>query len=264
VLVDFWTYSCINCLRTLPHLEQWYRAYHAKGFTIVGVHTPEFAFEHDYGNVKAAVARLGVRYPVALDNGYATWNAYQNQYWPAEYLIDEHGEVRHVNFGEGDYGTTEKDIRLLLQAGGHSALPQPKNEPNMTPTGVITPESYLGYFRLQRYAGSSIEQDVEHTYTFPHTLARDDLAYAGDWKVESERIVAGKDARLRLHFHAHDVYIVLGGHGSVTARVDGKPQATLGVNADKLYTVVSGAKLRDGILELAFTPGVDAYSFTFG
>src|SRR5919204_126867 len=118
VLVDFWTYSCINCLRTLPHLEQWYRAYHSKGFVIVGVHTPEFDFEHDYGNVRDAVSRLGVRYPVAMDNDYATWNAYQNQYWPAEYLIDQRGEVRHLNFGEGDYGKTAKDIRLLLQAGG--------------------------------------------------------------------------------------------------------------------------------------------------
>src|SRR5919204_267518 len=118
VLVDFWTYSCINCLRTLPHLEQWYRAYHSRGFVIVGVHTPEFDFEHDYGNVRDAVSRLGVRYPVAMDNDYATWNAYQNQYWPAEYLIDQRGEVRHLNFGEGDYGKTAKDIRLLLQAGG--------------------------------------------------------------------------------------------------------------------------------------------------
>ncbi len=264
VLVDFWTYSCINCLRTLPHLEAWYARYHPQGFEIVGIHTPEFAFEHDLGNVRSAVARLGVRYPVALDNDYATWNAYQNQYWPAEYLVDQRGEVRHLNFGEGDYATTEKDIRLLLQAGGHSSLPSTASVPNLTPTTNITPETYLGYFRLDRYAGSKIAADVPHVYTFPHTLPSDEIAYGGTWTVQSERIVAGPNARLRLHFHADDVYVVLGGHGKVTASVDGKAAGSFSVDADKLYTVVSGKQPRDGILQLAFTPGVRAYSFTFG
>src|SRR5712691_709837 len=264
VLVDFWTYSCINCLRTLPHLEAWDKQYRSQGLVIVGVHTPEFAFEHDYGNVRAAVARLRVRYPVGLDNNYATWNAYQNQYWPAEYLVDEHGDVRHVNFGEGEYGTTENDIRLLLRAGGDSSLPSPKSEPNLTPGTDLTPETYLGYFRIDRYSGSRIASDVAHTYAFPRTLASDHLAYAGTWTVQSERIVAGANARLRLHFHAQDVYIVLGGHGTGRASVDGRPSGTIPVDADKLYTVVSGNRLRDGILELSFTPGVNAYSFTFG
>ena len=264
VLVDFWTYSCINCLRTLPHLKQWYRAFRSKGLVIVGVHTPEFEFEHDYGNVRDAVARLGVRYPVAMDNDYATWNAYQNQYWPAEYLVDQRGEVRHVNFGEGEYGTTEKDIRLLLEAGGSSTLPSPKGKPDRTPTTNLTPESYLGYSRLQRYAGAQIDPDVPHTYTFPRSLGSDELAYAGTWTVQNMRIVAGAGARLRLHFHAHDVYIVLGGRGSVRATVDGRPAGTIRVTGDRLYTVISSSKLRDAILELAFTAGVNAYSFTFG
>jgi cytochrome c biogenesis protein CcdA/thiol-disulfide isomerase/thioredoxin len=264
VLIDFWTYSCINCLRTLPHLKAWYARYHPKGFEIVGVHTPEFAFEHDYGNVRAAVARLGVRYPVALDNDYSTWNAYQNQYWPAEYLVDQRGEVRHVNFGEGDYGTTEKDIRLLLRAGGDSSLPAAARMPNLTPTTNITPETYLGYFRLDRYSGSKIAADVAHVYTLPSSLPPDHAAYGGTWTVHSERIVAGANARLRLHFHADNVYVVLGGHGKVRASVDGKPVGAVDVNADKLYTAVSGKHPRDGVLELAFTPGVSAYSFTFG
>src|SRR5205807_10058916 len=135
-----WTYSCINCLRTLPHLESWDKRYRSQGLVIVGVHTPEFAFEHDYGNVRAAAARLGVKYPVALDNSYATWDAYQNQYWPAEYLVDEHGEVRHVNFGEGDYTKTEQDIRLLLRAGGDASLPSSKTMPDLTPQAILTPE----------------------------------------------------------------------------------------------------------------------------
>jgi cytochrome c biogenesis protein CcdA/thiol-disulfide isomerase/thioredoxin len=264
VLVDFWTYSCINCLRTLPHLEQWYRAYHSRGFVIVGVHTPEFAFEHDFGNVRDAVKRLGVRYPVAMDNDYATWNAYQNQYWPAEYLVDQRGEVRHLNFGEGDYGTTDKDIRLLLSAGGSRSLPRAKQEPNLTPTTSLTPESYLGYSRLERYSGPRIDANTPHTYAFPPSLAPDHLAYAGTWTVESERIVAGSAARLRLRFHAHDAYIVLGGHGSVKASVDGRPVRTIAVNGDRLYTVVSSKQLRSALLELAFTPGVNGYSFTFG
>jgi cytochrome c biogenesis protein CcdA/thiol-disulfide isomerase/thioredoxin len=264
VLVDFWTYSCINCLRTLPHLEQWYRAYHPRGLVIVGVHTPEFAFEHDYGNVRDAVKRLGVRYPVAMDNGYGTWNAYQNQYWPAEYLVDQRGEVRHLNFGEGDYGTTDKDIRLLLRAGSGRSLPTARQEPNLTPTTILTPESYLGYSRLDRYAGSKIAANAPHTYTFPQSLAQDRLAYAGTWTVESERIVAGSNARLRLRFHAHDVYIVLGGHGQVKASADGRPVGTINVTGDRLYTVVSSKQLRNALLELAFTPDVTAYSFTFG
>jgi cytochrome c biogenesis protein CcdA/thiol-disulfide isomerase/thioredoxin len=264
VLVDFWTYSCINCLRTLPHLEQWYRAYHSRGFVIVGVHTPEFAFEHDYGNVRDAVKRLGVRYPVGMDNDYATWNAYQNQYWPAEYLVDQRGEVRHLNFGEGDYGTTEKDIRLLLQAGGASSLATARAEPNLTPNEVTTPESYLGYSRLDRYSGPQIVPNAPHSYTFPRSLPQDHLAYAGSWTVDAERVVSGTGARLRLHFQARNVYIVLGGHGAVKASVDGRPVGTIKVDGDRLYTVVSSRRPRNALLELAFTPGVNAYSFTFG
>ena len=264
VLVDFWTYSCINCLRTLPHLEAWDKRYRSQGLVIVGVHTPEFAFEHDYGNVRSAVSRLGVRYPVALDNDYATWNAYQNQYWPAEYLVDQHGDVRHLNFGEGDYGGTEKDIRLLLRAGGRTSLPSTVKMPDSTPGTNLTPETYLGYFRLDRYSGSKIAADVPHTYSFPRSLPSDHIAYAGNWTVDSERIVAGTGARLRLHFHADDVYIVLGGHGTVRATVNGKPAGSFQVDSDRLYTVVSGKHPRDGVLELAFTPRVNAYSFTFG
>jgi hypothetical protein len=136
--------------------------------------------------------------------------------------------------------------------------------PDLTPNTNLTPETYLGYFRLDRYSGSKIAADVPHTYSFPPSLPSDHLAYAGTWTVDSERIVAGANARLRLNFHADDVYLVLGGHGKVRASVDGKPAGSFDVNADKLYTVLSGKHPRDGVLELAFTPGVNAYSFTFG
>ncbi len=264
VLIDFWTYSCINCLRTLPHLEEWDRQYRSKGLVIVGVHTPEFAFEHDLGNVEAAVKKLGVRYPVALDNDYKTWNAYSNEFWPAEYLIDQQGHVRHIHFGEGEYDKTEQDIRLLLRAGGSSALPRPMPERDATPTGDITPESYLGYFRIDRYSGSRLSADVEQDYHFPTSLDRDHFAYDGKWTVESERIVAGDGARLRLHFHARQVNLVLGGKGVVAVIVDGRARGLVRVNGDRLYTLVSSKRLRDGLLELAFTPGVQAYAFTFG
>jgi len=265
VLVDFWTYSCINCLRTLPHLEEWEKEYGPKGFEIVGVHTPEFAFEHDYGNVNAAVRRLHVDYPVAMDNDYDTWNAYLNQYWPAEYLIDQTGQVRHIQFGEGDYGGTERDIRLLLAAGGESSLPTPVSIANRTPTGLITPESYLGTERIERYAGSPIDSSAAATYHFPkQPLPQDDFAYAGRWSVQGQRIVAGDGAKLRFHFHAANVYLVLGGKGFVTVKVDGQSKGAIHVTRDRLYTLVSTPEIEDGILDLAFTPGVQAYAFTFG
>jgi mannose-6-phosphate isomerase-like protein (cupin superfamily) len=264
VLVDFWTYSCINCLRTLPHLSAWYTAYHKDGLEIVGVHTPEFAFEHVLGNVRQATHDLHVTWPVALDNGYGTWNAYSNQYWPAEYLIDKAGVVRHVHFGEGDYGGSEAAIRSLLAEAGKSMPAKPTGLADTTPTGLVTPESYLGTTRIARYIGSKIHPNVMAQYTFATALPQNDLTYAGSWRVGPERIVAGKDARLRLHYHARNVYIVLGGRGTVQTLVDGKAARTFEVNADRLYTVVSGTFGADGVLELRMSPGVNAYAFTFG
>jgi cytochrome c biogenesis protein CcdA/thiol-disulfide isomerase/thioredoxin len=262
VLVDFWTYSCVNCLRTLPHLEAWDKAYRKDGLVVVGVHTPEFAFEHSLSNVRGATRRLGVRYPVALDNDYATWTAYSNEYWPAEYLLDRHGHLRHFHFGEGEYGRTEQLIRTLLAPGRR--LPTAAAIADRTPMAVTTPESYLGSRRLARYSGSRIVPDRFATYRFPTSLPLDHLAYAGSWQVGAERIVAGANARLRLHFHARYVYLVLGGRGTVRVLVDGRPAGSVRVTADRLYTLVSGAKRREALLELRFSPGVDAYAFTFG
>jgi len=260
VLVDFWTYSCVNCLRTLPHLEAWDAAYRKQGLVIVGVHTPEFAFEHVASNVDAAIERLGIKYAVFQDNDFGTWNAYANQYWPAEYLIDRTGRVRHAHFGEGEYGDTENLIRRLLSFHGARARP----ERDTTPQHLMTPESYLGYERLERYVGSKIESDREATYAMPAELPQNTLAYAGRWQVEGERIVAGRNARLRLHFVAQSVYLVLGGRGTVKVLVDGKPQKTVNVDAYRLYTLRAGSKVDDALLELRFSPGVQAYAFTFG
>jgi cytochrome c biogenesis protein CcdA/thiol-disulfide isomerase/thioredoxin len=264
VLVDFWTYSCINCLRTLPYLKAWDLRYRSKGLVILGVHTPEFAFEHDLGNVRAAVKRLGVDYPVALDNSYGTWKAYSNNYWPADYLVDQAGRVRHVHFGEGDYAQTERNIRLLLAAGKAGPLPQAGRDRDRTPLELRTPESYLGYLRIGNYAGSPLRTDRVAAYGFPASLTQDSYAYAGMWKVEGERIVAGDNARLRLHFQARTVHLVLTGRGFVTVKVNGKTLQTVRVDGARLYTLVRQKSASDGMLELSFTRDLAAYAFTFG
>jgi len=263
VLVDFWTYSCINCLRTLPYLKAWDERYRSKGLVILGVHTPEFSFEHDLGNVRAAVKRLGIRYPVALDNDYGTWKAYSNNYWPADYLVDQAGRVRDVHFGEGDYAKTEQDIRLLLEAGDTGRLPQAGSDTDRTPLEIRTPESYLGYLRIGNYMGSPLRTDREATYRFPASLTQDSFAYAGRWKVEGERIVAADNARLRLNFTARTVHLVLTGKGFVTVKLNGKRERTVRIDGDRLYTLVTQTSASDGLLELGFTPGLAAYAFTF-
>jgi thiol-disulfide isomerase/thioredoxin len=260
VLVDFWTYSCINCLRTLPHLKSWYATYRKDGFVIVGVHTPEFAFEHVTSNVRDAVKRLGITYPVVQDNRFKTWDAYANQYWPAEYLIDKTGHIRHTNFGEGEYGKTESLIRQLLGAKGAKA----RQVADATPTGLLTPETYLGYARLANYVGTAVSPDSEANYKLPAAVPQNTFAYGGEWRIGGQEVIAGKGAKLRLHFHAKNVYVVLGGHGTVRALIDGKPVRTLHVNAQRLYTVRASPNTADATLELQFSPGIQGYSFTFG
>jgi cytochrome c biogenesis protein CcdA/thiol-disulfide isomerase/thioredoxin len=262
VLIDFWTYSCINCLRTLPHLEAWDRMYRRQGLVIVGVHTPEFAFEHVPSNVRSAVKRLGVRYPVAIDNEYGTWNVYGNQYWPAEYLIDRNGHLRRAHFGEGDYDGSEEAIRTLL--GEQPASPASNRLRDLTPTGFLTPETYLGYERIDRFTGSKLYPDKEATYTLAPALGKDDFAYGGRWTVRAQRIVAGKGARLQLRYYARKVYLVLGGRGTVHVLVDGKPHGVVRVTSDRLYTLVDRSSIDEATLELRFSPGVSAYAFTFG
>jgi cytochrome c biogenesis protein CcdA/thiol-disulfide isomerase/thioredoxin len=264
VLIDFWTYSCINCLRTLPHLKAWYSTYRSKGFTIIGVHTPEFAFEHVPSNVRRAVEQLGVRYPVPLDNHYATWDAYHNQYWPAEYLIDRRGHVRHAHFGEGEYDRTERLIRTLL-AESTAELPVAARLPDPTPQGSTTPESYLGFDRLERYAGAKVVPSRSVLYRLPRGVPLNELAYGGVWRVESQRIVAGAGARLRLHFLAKNVYLVLGGQGRLGLFVNGRPAGRIRISGiSRLYTLQRYTQVREGMLELRFTPGLSAYAFTFG
>jgi cytochrome c biogenesis protein CcdA/thiol-disulfide isomerase/thioredoxin len=267
VVIDFWTYSCINCLRTLPHLRAWDQTYRDDGLVIVGVHTPEFAFEREPGNVRRAVRDHGIEYPVALDPDYGTWQAWLNRYWPAKYFVDRRGRIRYAHFGEGEYEESERVIRQLLAEGGAGPLVSEEIE-DETPEGAQTPESYLGYRRIDRFVGSRIEPDREAAYTIPQFVPLHGLAYGGRWTVEDERIVAGEDARLRLHFRGADVFLVLGTSGgaeTVEVALDGEPVGTVTVTQDDIYTLarIPGAK-RDHLLDLRFSPGTEAYAFTFG
>ena len=266
VLVDFWTYSCINCQRTLPHLEAWNLAYAKDGLTVIGVHTPECAFEHVVSNVAQAAKQLGVAYPIAIDNSLDTWNAYENEYWPAEYLVDATGLVRHVDFGEGQYGQTETFIRKLLVAANPTVvLPRATDVVDSTPTEQTTPETYLGFQHLEDLAGQSVQEDQMATYHAPTSIPEDEYAYDGAWSIGDEASTAGQGASLTLDFEAKDVYLVLGGSGTVRVSVDGRTNQTVVVGGvPRLYQLVGRSSYQQGLLDLAVSPGVQAYDFTFG
>jgi cytochrome c biogenesis protein CcdA/thiol-disulfide isomerase/thioredoxin len=269
VIVDFWTYSCINCQRSLPHVEAWYKRYAPYGLEIVGVQTPEFAFEHVISNVIAQAKTLGVKYPIAVDNNYGTWNAYDNEYWPAEYLIDAKGVVRHVDFGEGNYGLTESLIRQLLVAAHPGLkLPPPTSVPNLTPIVQTSPESYIGYKYGLTYLDSPIEppENVVARYQFPKYLSSTTWALSGLWDEHSEEATSGQNAQLEINYEAQDVYLVMGGSGFVTVTAgNGTAPKTIHVSGvPRLYTLFHAKSSSTGNMVLTFTPGVQAFDFTFG
>jgi cytochrome c biogenesis protein CcdA/thiol-disulfide isomerase/thioredoxin len=266
VLVDFWTYSCINCERTLPHIEAWYHAYAKDGFVVVGVHTPEFAFEHVVSNVRAESAALGVHYPVAVDDDYGTWNAYDNEYWPADYLIDAQGDVRHITFGEGGYTNTEQLIRQLLQeAHPNLALPAATDVPDLTPTSEMSSETYVGYDRLQYLIPDHVVRNAPARYQFPPGLPLGGMGLSGTWTEHAQEATAGPGAQLELSFLAQDVYLVLGGSGTLGVSVNGQTVQTIHVTGvPRLYTLYRAGSGGSQKLLLRASPGVQAYDFTFG
>jgi thiol-disulfide isomerase/thioredoxin len=279
VLVDFWTYTCINCLRTLPHLEAWDHAYRKDGLTIVGVHSPEFTFERDAGNVAAAIRREGIRYPVAQDNKLATWDAYGNQYWPAEYLIDAKGHVRHVMFGEGDYDKTEAAIRALLREAGDSVGAQSHPDREFDPSAQATPETYLGLARAEAYEPPPAAGTASYTPTPDHRLGQSRFTLGGQWTLTAQSARAGAGATLTGKVTGKDVYLVLSppshGAGTVQVLLDGQPigagdagldvhRATVKVDSQRLYHLVSRPKVETHVLTLRFSPGVAGFAFTFG
>ena len=279
VLVDFWTYSCINCLRTLPYLNAWEREYHKDGLTIVGVHSPEFPFEKDAGNVEEAIERNDIHYPVAQDNDLATWTAYQNQYWPAEYFIDAKGDVRFAHFGEGEYGEKEKVIRELLAEAGHQAGPDTTKVHAIVPSKTTTtPETYLGAARAERFTNPMLSPG-SHDFGDPGPPPVNEFAYRGRWRITLDSATAEAGAGLDLHFGARRVYMVLGPTGGRSERMkvllDGHPipaslagsdvhDGWVDIDSQRLYDLVDLSKVESRLLTLIPESGVQGYSFTFG
>jgi cytochrome c biogenesis protein CcdA/thiol-disulfide isomerase/thioredoxin len=268
VLVDFWTYTCINCIRTLPFLRGLYATYHPYGLEIVGVETPEFTFEQEASNVAQAIRADGIRYPVAQDNAYGTWNAYQNEYWPAEYLIDARGYVRHTQFGEGDYKQSEASVRELLHEAGAKLLPPPMSASAIIPSaGIGTPETYLDPQRAHGFA-QPLRLGV-HSYPGVSSIGQGEVALKGTWRANSESItpVSGSGS-IELGFQAAKVYLVMTSAGNrprqVRALLDGRPYSTVTVVGQELYTLVSLPTDQQHALTVQLPAGVSAYDFTFG
>jgi cytochrome c biogenesis protein CcdA/thiol-disulfide isomerase/thioredoxin len=266
VLVDFWTYSCINCIRTLPHITGWDAKYRKDGLVVLGVHAPEFEFERNVNNVTKAVQKYGIQYPVAMDNDLKTWVNFSNQYWPAHYLIDRNGDVVYTHFGEGDYETTEKNIQTLL--GKTSAI-----KPAIAPTisRSQTPETYLGYIRASSFSSSpSLVPAKKSVFTPPANLSLHHWSLAGTWKTQPEYVEsASADATLTLHFSAKKVFLVLGSKSGQVVPVQlylnnkpyGKPWV---VQQHKLYTLLSLSASQEGQISIkSLKPGLQAYAFTF-
>jgi cytochrome c biogenesis protein CcdA/thiol-disulfide isomerase/thioredoxin len=278
VLVDFWTYSCVNCVRTLPYLTDWDRKYRDMGLVIVGVHSPEFEFEKKTANVQAAIVQYGIRYPVAQDNQLSTWVNFDNRYWPAHYLIDRQGQVVYTHFGEGKYDETENNIRYLL---GLKEKGETIKVEGPTFAFGQTPETYLGYARADSFGGKErVVPDAQGGYRFPAFLPDDEWALNGKWKVEREKIVSAETgAALRLNFKARKVFLVLGTAGGKPVHVSLKLNGeAVGINAGKdapagavtvqrntLYELIDQKKSKNGLLEIRTdAPGLEAYAFTFG
>ena len=279
VLIDFWTYSCINCIRTQPYLKALYARYHDEGLEIVGVHTPEFPFEKDAGNVGEAVDSAGLEYPVVQDNDYTVWDSYANQYWPAEYFVDANGNVRYAHFGEGDYDHKEVVVRsLLAEAGSDPGSGRNDADSKVTTIsdGVTTPESYLGSARAQNFANGLI-LDGPHDFGDLEEPAPDQLAYGGNWLISPD-IATSAGGELGLNFGARRVYLVLGSPGGpkkVKVKLDGKPitaadagkdvkAAPSEIDGQRLYSLVDLPEAGRHQLSLKLPSGVQGYAFTFG
>ncbi|MFD4420659.1 cytochrome c biogenesis protein CcdA [Agromyces sp. NPDC058484] len=267
VLIDFWAYSCINCQRSIPHVVAWDEAYRDAGLSVIGIHSPEYAFEKEARNVEAGIAAFGIDYPVGLDNSLATWTNYRNRYWPAHYLIDAEGVVRHISFGEGNYAATEGLIRRLLEdADPDVALPGVTDQADETPeAGSTTPETFLGTTKQVNFGGDEPYRRATTDFSFPEELPSDSFALDGGWALDTQSISpSGGDARVRLDYTASEVRMVLGGSGTVTVD-DGRTTREIEVSGvPRSYELVLTDAAASGILTVAVSAAVDAYSFTFG
>jgi thiol-disulfide isomerase/thioredoxin len=276
VLIDFWTYSCINCQRTFPYLKSWWQKYSDKGLVIIGVHSPEFEFEKDEKNLRMAISDFQLPYPIVQDNNFATWRAFNNNYWPAKYIIDKNGFIRYTHFGEGNYDEEEHEIQtLLLETGAKIGTGEIKN-----PTYQIyaqTPETYLGYGRLANFASpESVLQDATANYSFPSNLTENNVAYEGQWILTKEYANPQKGAKLRLDFDAKEVFLVMRSKTSISklkVLLDGEQKSegidattgTINVNQDRLYKLINLSSQGRHTLELEFEDNnCEIFAFTFG
>jgi thiol-disulfide isomerase/thioredoxin len=291
VLIDFWTYTCINWLRSLPYVRAWAEKYKDQGLVVIGVHSPEFAFERELGNVRRAAKEMAITYPIAIDNDFAVWRAFENQYWPALYFVDAEGHIRHHHFGEGDYERSERIIQQLLAEAGRGGSDRAlvsvdaRGVEAAADWGSLkTPENYVGYARTVNFASpGGVTSDRRHVYAIPPRLGLNHWALSGDWTVGSQATVSNEaKARIAYRFHARDLHLVMGPArpgASVRIRVliDGKPPgAAHGIDVDdqgygtvteqRLYQLIrQPAPISDRELQIEFLdPGVAVFAFTFG
>lgn len=263
VLVQFWTYSCINCLRTLPYVTKWYDKYRDKGFVVVGVHTPEFAFEKETANVEAAVKRLGIVYPVAQDNQYRTWQAFGNEYWPAEYLIDKSGAIVATQFGEGNYQSIENKIARLV---GEGPLNSMGSDPDLSTIG--SPELYLGSEKNDgAIVDSQATRSVNRPYNLPDSVPLNRFALSGGWNLTGDKATSSADdGEIVVRFNAPKVNLVAGSASpqTVSIIVDDLPEQQVAIDGSRLYPLFSGSAGEHVLRLKAPKAGLSAYTFTFG
>jgi len=279
VLVDFWTYTCINCIRTLPYLTSWHEKYKDKGLVIVGVHTPEFEFEKNPDNVEKALKDFGITYPVMQDNDYKTWRAYANRYWPAKYMVDKNGKIRYTHFGEGDYDETETMIQKLLEETGSVVDEEIKNPSYQVQSR--TPETYLGYERMAGLVSPErVKPNTSMVFTTPQTLSKNTFAFGGTWTVGGERAMPETGATLTYHFDAAEVFLVIrpttNAKGGIRVYLDNVPvpdefkgedveNGNIKITSDRLYKLIKLPKAGAHILKIEVLDGdIELFAFTFG
>lgn len=262
VLIDFWTYSCINCIRTLPYVTEWYEKYKDNGFVIVGVHTPEFEFEKVTKNVETAIKRYNITYPVAQDNDFSTWRAYNNRYWPAHYLVDQNGNVVYTHFGEGKYDETENAIRKLFGLDALSSNDFPENR------DVRTPEIYFGTNRLDHLSSEQKATAAVSSYELPQSVGANSFALEGNWRFDGESaILESGSGKIRLNYFSKNVHMVAEAKEPITVQIfiDDQFVSELPVSFSQLYTLYEGLGSGNHIIDIVIPePGFQIFTFTFG
>ncbi len=270
VLIDIWTYSCINCQRTLPYVESWYEKYKDMGLVVIGLHTPEFGFEKVKSNVEEATKKFGLTYPIVMDNDYSTWTAYGNQYWPRKYLINEDGEIIYDHIGEGNYDETEKQIQKALselnqkKIGGDTT--EPKNVITFDPYKVKSPEVYFGSNRNEYLGTGKIGVSGVQMFSLPIVQLTNSLYLEGVWNIMPEYATSNSDSKIVFKYNAKNVYIVASSDTGITIKIlkDGKFEKNLLIKGNQLYTLIEGDNYGEHTLEIDLPAGLNAFTFTFG